>query len=146
MAKTYVRDGRAPIPEREVTSRIMSQIKGKNTQPELLLRKRLWKEGLRGYRTHWKKAPGKPDICFVRRKVAVFVHGCYWHRCPFCKLNAPKSHPEYWREKFRKNVERDERHKKELKRQCWKYIIAWECQIKKRPDSIIDRIKTQLDR
>lgn len=145
MLKEYVRDKRSPIPEKEITSKIMSLIKGKNTRPELTLRHNLWKVGVRGYRTHWKKVPGKPDICFVGKKIAIFVNGCYWHRCPYCKLSLPKTHSNYWMDKFKKNVERDRRYKKELAKSNWKYIIVWECQINKRIDSVISRIKRKLE-
>jgi len=104
-SKTYIRDGRAPLPQNEITSRIMSSIKDKNTKPELIIRKALWEKGIRGYRLHWKKAPGKPDIAFPSKKVAIFVNGCYWHRCPHCKLSLPKTNSEFWKNKFQKNIE-----------------------------------------
>ncbi|MBT6568273.1 MAG: hypothetical protein HON19_05160 [Flavobacteriales bacterium] len=80
--KKYTRDGRAPIPDKEITSRLMSSIKDKNTKPELAIRKAMWNNGVKGYRLHWKKVPGKPDIAFPSKKVAIFVNRCYWHRCP----------------------------------------------------------------
>ena len=64
----------------------MQANKSKNTKPELLVRARLREAGYTGYRLHWKKAPGKPDICFPGRRVAIFVNGCFWHRCPHCAL------------------------------------------------------------
>src|SRR5271157_969325 len=112
---TYIRDGRAPIPEKEATSRVMSANKGINTHPELVLRRALCNEGLRGYRLHWKKAPGRPDIAFPGKKVAVFVNGCFWHRCPYCHPSFPKSNVEFWTAKFEKNRERDKRKRIELK-------------------------------
>lgn len=75
--KEYIRDGRAPIPEKEATSHIMSSIKDRNTKPELILRKALWYNGVKGYRKHWKKVPGRPDIAFPGKKLAVFVNGCF---------------------------------------------------------------------
>lgn len=126
--KKYIRDGRAPIPKSETTSWIMSRIRAKNTKPEILLRRALWKAGIRGYRLHWKKAPGRPDICFPDKKIAIFVHGCYWHRCPYCKPSMPKTHRKFWKEKFRKNKERDERKVKTLKKEGWKVLTVWECQ------------------
>jgi len=75
--KDYIRDGRLPIPNNESTSEIMSAIKDRNTKPELALRKELWLSGIRGYRLHCKKLPGKPDIAFPRKKLAVFVNGCF---------------------------------------------------------------------
>jgi len=104
---SYIRDGRAPIPTSEITSRVMSANLGKNTKPELVLRKALRTIGLPGYRLHWKNAPGRPDIVFPGRKIAIFVNGCYWHRCPHCNLPLPKSNTDFWMEKFEKNKERD---------------------------------------
>lgn len=129
--KTYIRDGRAPIPKKELTSKIMSSIRGKNTKPEILLRKALWKAGLRGYRLHWKKAPGRPDICFPKRKLAIFIHGCYWHRCPHCKLSMPKTHKKFWKEKFKRNKERDKRKLRALQKKAWNILVLWECQVTK---------------
>lgn len=129
--KAYIRDGRAPIPKRELTSRIMSRIRGKNTKPELLLRKALCQAGLRGYRLHWHKAPGRPDICYPSKKIAIFVHGCFWHRCPHCKPAMPKSHQTFWREKFRKNKLRDKKKLRLLRKEGWKVFCFWECQIQR---------------
>lgn len=144
MGKEYVRDGRAPIPKDEKTSRIMSAIKGKNTKPELLLRKALWNKGIRGYRLHWKKAPGKPDIAFPSKKIAIFVNGCFWHRCPICKPHMPKSNIEYWTEKFNKNVTRDKLKKDELETLGWTVLIIWECEIKKDLNTQVKKIKKLL--
>jgi DNA mismatch endonuclease, patch repair protein len=142
--KEYVRDGRAPIPKKEKTSEIMSAIKGKNTKPEIMLRKSLFENNIRGYRIHWKKAPGNPDICFPGRKIAIFVHGCFWHRCPHCNLHIPKSHSEYWTNKFNKNIERDIRHQNELKQLGWRFLIFWECQIKKNLSDCVCKIKKTI--
>lgn len=76
----YVRDKRSPVPKSEATSRVMSANRGRDTGPELLLRRALRAAGHRGYRLHYKKAPGRPDISYVSRKIAIFVHGCFWHR------------------------------------------------------------------
>lgn len=115
----------------------MSRIRGKNTKPELHFRKALWHAGMKGYRLHYKKAPGKPDIAFPGRKLAIFVHGCYWHRCPHCQPSMPKSHSEFWKEKFRKNVERDERKRKALEDEGWRVLTIWECQIKERLEEMV---------
>ncbi len=137
--RTYIRDGRAPLPKRELTSLIMSKIRGKNTKPELLLRKALCQAGLRGYRLHWKKAPGRPDICYPGQKIAIFVHGCFWHRCPHCKPSTPKSNIKFWSEKFRKNKQRDKKKLRELKKDGWKVFSCWECQIQYRLDKIVSQ-------
>lgn len=129
--KEYIRDGRAPIPKKRSTSKVMSANKAKNTKPELLLRKALWKNGIRGYRLHWKSVPGSPDIAFPKRKLAVFVNGCYWHRCPHCNLKLPKTNTEFWKKKFQRNIERDQRKTELLKKNGWKVVVLWECMIKK---------------
>ncbi len=141
---TYIRDGRAPIPENERTSRIMSSIKAKNTKPELTLRKALCAEGIKGYRIHWKKSPGKPDIAFVKKKVAIFINGCYWHRCPFCNPSSPKTHTEFWENKFRANIERDTAKTQALVDSGWKVIAIWECQIKRELSQCIAKIRALL--
>lgn len=88
--------------EKHVRSAVMSKILGRNTAPELLLRRRLWAYGLRGFRLHCA-LPGKPDIAYANRKLAVFVDGCFWHCCPECKIAKPKSRKAYWTPKLRGN-------------------------------------------
>ena len=107
MTKSYLRDKRSPTPSSESTSKVMSANKSKDTKPEIKLRKILWKEGIRGYRLNWKKAPGRPDIAFPGRKIAIFINGCYWHRCPKCELPLPKSNVQFWKDKFDNNIARD---------------------------------------
>jgi len=143
--RTYIRDGRAPIPQKESTSRVMSAIKDKNTKPELILRKTLWHEGIKGYRLHWKKVQGRPDIAFPGRKVAVFVNGCFWHRCPHCDLPLPKSNTEFWEEKFQKNVNRDKRKIDQLQEIGWKVTTIWECQVKADLDSCVTKVKKLIN-
>ena len=140
----YKRDGRAPLPLRESTSRAMSANRAKGTQPELSLRRALWKEGIRGYRLNWKKAPGRPDIAFPARKIAVFVNGCFWHRCPHCQPSLPKSHRSFWNQKFRNNVRRDKDKTLQLKRAGWKVLIVWECKLKKNPQQAVIGVKKLL--
>ena len=138
--KTYLRDGRAPVPKSEATSRVMSANRGKNTKPELTLRGALRSIGLTGYRIHWRSAPGRPDISFPGRKVAIFVNGCFWHSCPYCRLPLPKSNTEYWRAKFERNSERDARKKDALEEDGWHVIIVWECEIRRNPLDCAERI------
>ena len=105
----------------------MSRIPSKNTKPELKIRKALWHMGYR-YRLHYKKLPGKPDIVFVKDKIAIFVHGCFWHRHKNCiEASRPKSNSEYWEIKINKNIERDKKYIKEIKKLGWKVIVIWEC-------------------
>lgn len=127
--RNYSRDGRAPIPINEKTSQIMSSIKGKDTIPELTLRKLLRESEYGGYRLHWSKAPGRPDISYPGKKIAIFVNGCFWHRCPKCHLPVPKSHSEYWTTKLEKNVQRDKSKQVELLQSGWNVITFWECEI-----------------
>ncbi len=142
--KKYIRDGRAPIPDNDFTSKIMSSIKDRNTKPELILRKALWHEELKGYRLHWKKVPGRPDIAYPKKKLGVFVNGCFWHRCPYCNPPIPKQHSEFWINKFDKNIERDKRKINELNKINWKTITIWECQIKNNLNAQVKRIKSKL--
>ncbi len=130
------KDERNPPPSSEVTTKVMKANKGKNTKPELAVRLMLRNLGHPGYRLNWKWAPGRPDIAFPGRKIAIFVNGCFWHRCPNCNLPAPKSHTDFWTEKFKRNVKRDERKITELETAGWKVITIWECEIKKDPAKV----------
>ena len=115
----------------EATRRVMQANKSKNTKPELKVRAALREAGLSGYRLHWKKAPGKPDICYPGRKVAIFVNGCFWHRCPYCALPDPKSTAAFWEAKFARNRARDRKDRELLVAAGWTVIVVWECRLKK---------------
>jgi len=104
--------------------------KGKDTRPELIVRKMLREAGYPGYRLHWKKAPGKPDIAYPGRKIAIFVNGCYWHRHPGCNLAyTPKTNQYFWINKFEDTVERDKRNYQQLEEAGWKIFVIWECEL-----------------
>ena len=122
----------------------MSRIRGKNTSPEMKLRKMLWESGLRGYRVHYK-LPGKPDIVFTRKKVVVFVDGCFWHKCPVC-FRPPETNAEFWNDKLQKNVERDLKVTKELEDLGWTVLRFWEHEVKKTPEDVVARILLCLNR
>jgi DNA mismatch endonuclease (patch repair protein) len=110
-------------------SSIMSKISGKETKPEILVRKRLFSQGFR-YRKNVKDLPGKPDIVLPKYKTVIFIHGCFWHGHT-CKRGAlPETNFEFWKEKIGKNIERDERNILELKQKGWKVIVIWQCEIK----------------
>lgn len=113
------------------TRHVMQANKSKNTGPELVVRRALREAGLTGYRLHWKKAPGKPDVCFPGRKVAIFVNGCYWHRCPHCRPSTPKTNVAFWEQKFARNRARDERNEELLVQDGWTVLVLWECALKK---------------
>ena len=138
--KKYLRDGRAPIPEKESVSKVMSSNRSRNTKPELILRKELRNHGFPGYRLHWRKASGRPDICYPGRKIAIFVNGCYWHRCPKCNLSIPKTNSNFWINKFEQNVKRDSENIKLLIDKDWSYIVLWECDIKKDLESCLESV------
>lgn len=144
MKNEYIRDGRAPIPKNESTSRVMSANKAKNTKPEILLRKALWHTGQKGYRLHPRDVPGRPDIIFRKSKLSVFVNGCYWHRCDKCIPSFPKSNQDFWKEKFKKNIERDARKIHELESDGWKTITIWECEIKNSLDKCVQKINDKI--
>lgn len=140
--KIYIRDKRSPVPKNENVSRVMSANKAKNTNPEITLRKELLKVGLRGYRLNHKRTPGRPDIVFVSKKIAVFVHGCFWHRCPYCNYKLPQSNQEFWKTKFDRNIERDRQKTFELRKQGWKVVVIWECKIKNELQRNVQKLKT----
>ena len=114
----------------------MSRIKGKDTKIEVEVRKYLFSKGYR-FRKNDKRYPGKPDIVLPKYHVAIFVHGCFWHRHEGCKdATTPKTRTEFWLEKIDKNVKNDQIKQEKLRELGWKVIVIWECEIKK------DLIKT----
>jgi DNA mismatch endonuclease, patch repair protein len=126
------------------TRKTMQANRGKNTGPELELRRLLRQAGCPGYRLHWKKAPGHPDIAYPGRKVAIFVNGCFWHRCPQCDLPMPKSNTEFWNAKFTANRERDARKTTELEAAGWTVVTVWECQVRDDPAGVASDIHDVL--
>ena len=112
-----------------VRSRNMRAIKGKNTRPELLIRKALHARGFR-FRLHRKDLPGSPDIVLSRYKVLIFVHGCFWHghRCHLSKI--PQTRTAFWLAKISANITRDQSQQAQLLLSVWRYAIIWECAIK----------------
>lgn len=119
----------------------MSRIKGKNTKPELKLRKALWKKGLR-YRLNYN-LPGKPDLVFVKAKIAIFVDGCFWHGCPL-HGSIPKSNHEFWTKKIKKNIERDKEVTKTLQQSGWTVLRFWTHDLKENFDSVITKVKDTI--
>ena len=114
----------------EQRSRCMAAIKGKDTKPEMIVRKYLFSRGLR-YRVQVRKLPGNPDIVLPKYKTVIFVNGCFWHGHEGCRyFRLPKSNVEFWEEKIKRNVARDFRNEAELKALGWRVIRVWECEIK----------------
>ena len=110
-------------------SKRMSLIRGKDSSPELKLRRLVHGMGFR-YRLHVKDLPGKPDLVFPSRRAVIFMHGCFWHRHPGCKLaRMPKSKLDFWRPKLEGNRERDLRNQEMLKKLGWHVLVIWECEM-----------------
>lgn len=114
------------------THKSMQGNKRRDTKPEVLVRRMLREMGFTGYRCDWRKAPGRPDVAFVGRKLAIEIRGCFWHRCPTCSLSVPKKNLDYWEAKFARNVERDEQNLAALEEAGWKVLVLWEHQLKKK--------------
>jgi DNA mismatch endonuclease, patch repair protein len=136
----------SPPARSSVTTRVMKANKAQGTKPEIAVRKALWSEGVRGYRVNWKKAPGRPDICFPGKHIAIFIHGCFWHRCPRCSSRIPKTNSKFWKKKFELNVARDKAKIKILKDQGWATLTIWECEIKRNLSTVVARVARLIER
>jgi len=109
----------------------MSRIRGKNTKPELLVRKFLFAKGLR-YKLHDKTLPGKPDLVFPKYRTVVFIHGCFWHGHEGCKyFVVPKTRTEWWLGKIRRNIQKDDESILALHQTGWTPLVVWECELRK---------------
>jgi len=109
----------------------MRQIKSKNTTPELKVRRLLRNLGFFGYRLHLESISGKPDIVWIKRKLAVFVHGCFWHGHSCARgARIPKTNAEYWKKKIARNVDRDTDAIANLEASGWRILVIWECEIR----------------
>jgi DNA mismatch endonuclease (patch repair protein) len=107
----------------------MALIRGKNTAPELAVRRVLHRLGYR-YRLHARDLPGNPDVAFRSRRKAIFVHGCFWHQHRECPIaHVPASRQEYWVEKFKRTVERDAQNLCEIRALGWEALVVWECEV-----------------
>src|SRR5947208_16643148 len=114
---------------REQRSYCMSRIKGRDTTPELEVRRRVHALGFR-FRLHRTDLPGRPDIVLPRHRKVIFVHGCFWHRHEACRpLKVPRNNSDFWRKKFEANLERDRRAQAQLLELGWKVLIVWECEL-----------------
>ena len=109
-------------------SRLMAAVRGKDTTPELAVRRTVHQMGYR-YRLHDCRLPGKPDLVFPRLRAVIFVHGCFWHQHPGCREGRPpSSNVEYWGPKLQRNVDRDLQNIEELARRGWQSLVVWECE------------------
>ena len=133
----------------EKRSQIMASVRSKNTGPELLVRRFLWSKGLR-YRIHDRTLPGTPDLALSKQKLAIFVHGCFWHGHDDCRRGRlPKSRVDYWKGKIEANKTRDSAVAEKLGKMGWKRLVVWDCELRTKkaasrtlPD-LLDRIRTQ---
>lgn len=122
-------------------SRMMSGIKGKDTKPEMLVRRFLHAHGYR-YRLHRKDLPGKPDIVMPRLKVCIFVHGCFWHHHQGCRFAVlPKSRPEFWKAKLLANSNRDQRAIESLNEGGWTTLVVWECELRRSDTTLMSLLE-----
>lgn len=121
----------------------MSLIRGKDTGPELLVRRMIYGMGYR-YRKHPRSVPGRPDIAFIGRRLAIFVHGCFWHhhKCTLGRL--PKSRLEFWKTKLDKNCRRDQNTLRDLGTSGWRTLVVWECELANL-QAVRDRLRKFLD-
>jgi DNA mismatch endonuclease (patch repair protein) len=133
------------IYSRQKRSDIMSHISGKETKPEILVRKFLFANGFR-FRKNVKDLPGKPDIVLPKYKIVVFIHGCFWHG-HICKRGTlPTTNVEFWTTKIGGNIERDKRNVMELEKQGWKVFVIWQCEIKniELRDNKLNKLKNDI--
>lgn len=146
VARLYATDPRNPAPSSLAVRAVMLANRGKDTGPELLLRRLLRTNGMRGYRLHRRIGGTRPDITFGPERVAVFVNGCYWHRCPTCRYPLPNSHRSFWRTKFLRNRARDAKKSRELASLGWLVMTVWGHELEQRPTLIAKRIAASLIR
>ena len=134
----------ADVHTKEIRSYNMSQIKGKNTKPEMLVRKFLFANGYR-YKLNDKTLPGKPDIVLPKYKTVIFVHGCFWHGHKKCKyFVVPKTRTDWWLNKINGNIANDTKVVKALRKDGWKIITIWECNLK--PAKVEKTLNTLLSK
>ncbi len=116
---------------------MMAGIRGKNTKPELSIRRLLFARGLR-YRIHGRGLPGRPDVVFAKHRAVLFIHGCFWHGHDCRLFRLPASNTEFWRDKIASNRRRDERAVRELGTLGWRVLVIWECSFRgAKPDALV---------
>lgn len=121
----------------------MKAVKARDTKPEKRLRSLLWNAGYR-YRLHVKELPGKPDIAFSAKRIAVFMHGCFWHHHECQGGRMPKNNVDFWQQKLSRNRLRDSENVAALRRQGWTAVIVWECELAAGPEQVLKKLKKEL--
>lgn len=128
-----------------VTHKIMSSIKSKDTEPELMLRKALWAKGFR-YRVNYKKLPGKPDVVFTKKRIAIFCDGDFWHGHNWALRGIPSledelaTYSDFWKEKILRNIERDKQNTQKLEQDGWIVVRFWESEIRSNLDDCVKKV------
>lgn len=135
------------VVDRATRSRMMSGIRGKDTKPEILIRKTLFARGFR-YRLHGRKLPGSPDMVMPKYRTVIFVNGCFWHGHDCQLFKWPGTRKEFWRKKITGNCERDKHNMNDLLLDDWRVFVIWECAVKgkkrKSLENIVDRFTKWL--
>ncbi|OMG56599.1 very short patch repair endonuclease [Azonexus hydrophilus] len=133
----------ADIVSPDIRSRMMTGIKGKNTRPEIAVRKEMFRRGFR-YRLHAKELPGKPDIVFPRFRAVVFVHGCFWHGHDCHLFRLPSTRPEFWKTKIDRNRQNDAKSIEALLSSGWRVAVIWECSTRGKKESGLLSVADEL--
>lgn len=120
----------------------MSQIKSKDTKPELLLKKVLSLNKIRNFRTGYP-LPGKPDVVFTKSKLAIFIDGCFWHKCPECFVK-PATRSKFWQEKIKGNIRRDKQVNEKIRSLGWQVLRFWEHEINSKPEKVVKNIAKKI--
>jgi DNA mismatch endonuclease, patch repair protein len=136
------------VVDKKSRSRMMSGIRGKDTKPELIIRKALFRKGFR-YKLHDKSLPGKPDLVLPKYDAVIFINGCFWHQHNCHLFKWPSTRPQFWKSKINRNKEVDRRNYKQLKKDGWWILTIWECALKgktRRPlEAVIDKTVNWLE-
>lgn len=135
----------ADVVDKATRSRMMSGIRGKNTRPEMIVRKALHAAGFR-YRLHGKNLPGRPDLVLPKYQTVIFVHGCFWHGHECSEFKWPKTRPDFWRNKIESNLARDGKAIASLRKMGWKVHVIWECDLRKFPEKTTGKVARLLVR
>ena len=131
--------------DKKTRSAIMAKVRAKDTKPELEVRRAIHGAGFR-FRLHRSDLPGKPDVVFPRHRLALFVHGCFWHRHGCKRATMPATNREFWSEKFRRTMERDQKALKDLEEIGWDTAVIWECQLEAGINNLLETLTESAQR